>query len=92
MNGRMVLTAMVLVMALPAAAFSGQQRQQFLEPLRPDRPEAASPAPCYCWTEHQKNAAGLKTWRKVCSTERPEHGATSASARDCKLHPKRSKP
>ena len=92
MNGRIILTALLLAMALPAAAFGGQQRHQFLEPLRPDRPETATPAPCYCWTEHQKNAAGLKTWRKVCSTARPEHGATSATARDCKLHPKRLKP
>lgn len=74
---------------LSAPTLAAEKRQQFLEPLQPDRQQeekiegsATGSKICYCRTIHERDANGQITWRVACS-EQPDQGARKIRADDC---------
>lgn len=85
---RVLSTLAILAVVSPACA--AEKRHQFLEPIRPDRPQQETgdtPSErdkvCYCQTIHQRNAAGRLTWKVICSKTKPEHSARKVIGEDC---------
>lgn len=83
----LALAAMLIATGVTTAVDAAPKRHELIEPIQPagrQQKREAAPAACYCWTEHRTNAAGLKTWKEVCSPVKPARSAKARPAAACR--------